>query len=164
MFGDGARHLGERECSLQRRRQKVVEEAPAATYDASDLCEAAAALANSIGYRGAGTLEFLVDDDSGDFFFIEMNTRIQVEHPVTELVTGVDLIAAQLTGEPLGLLAARPRARAAAERRGPGEEVHAFAGHRLRGRLAGRAVGARGHVAGAGGRGAAVLRLAARPS
>jgi acetyl-CoA carboxylase biotin carboxylase subunit len=95
----GGAHLGERECSLQRRRQKVVEEAPAATYDAGDLCEAAAALAESIGYRGAGTLEFLVDDDSGDFFFIEMNTRIQVEHPVTELVTGVDLIAAQLTGE-----------------------------------------------------------------
>jgi acetyl-CoA carboxylase biotin carboxylase subunit len=95
----GGAHLGERECSLQRRRQKVVEEAPAATYDAGDLCEAAAALAESIGYRGAGTLEFLVDDDTGDFFFIEMNTRIQVEHPVTELVTGVDLIAAQLTGE-----------------------------------------------------------------
>jgi acetyl-CoA carboxylase biotin carboxylase subunit len=95
----GGTHLGERECSLQRRRQKVVEEAPAATYDASALCDAAAALAESIGYRGAGTLEFLVDDDSGDFFFIEMNTRIQVEHPVTELVTGVDLIAAQLTGE-----------------------------------------------------------------
>jgi acetyl-CoA carboxylase, biotin carboxylase subunit len=95
----GGTHLGERECSLQRRRQKVVEEAPAATYDAASLCEAAAALAESIGYRGAGTLEFLVDDDSGDFFFIEMNTRIQVEHPVTELVTGVDLIAAQLTGE-----------------------------------------------------------------
>jgi acetyl-CoA carboxylase biotin carboxylase subunit len=95
----GGAHLGERECSLQRRRQKVVEEAPAATYDAGDLCDAAAALAESIGYRGAGTLEFLVDDDTGDFFFIEMNTRIQVEHPVTELVTGVDLIAAQLTGE-----------------------------------------------------------------
>ena len=95
----GGTHLGERECSLQRRRQKVVEEAPAATYDAGSLCEAAAALAESIGYRGAGTLEFLVDDDTGDFFFIEMNTRIQVEHPVTELVTGVDLIAAQLTGE-----------------------------------------------------------------
>jgi acetyl-CoA carboxylase biotin carboxylase subunit len=97
VFGD--RHLGERECSLQRRRQKVVEEAPAPTYDASALCEAAAALAGSIGYRGAGTLEFLVDDASGEFFFIEMNTRIQVEHPVTELTTGVDLVAAQLLGE-----------------------------------------------------------------
>jgi acetyl/propionyl-CoA carboxylase alpha subunit len=91
--------LGERECSLQRRRQKVVEEAPAPTYDASELCAAAARLSGAIGYRGAGTLEFLVDDDTGEFFFIEMNTRIQVEHPVTELVTGVDLIAAQLTGE-----------------------------------------------------------------
>jgi acetyl-CoA carboxylase biotin carboxylase subunit len=97
VFGDV--HLGERECSLQRRRQKVVEEAPAPTYDAAALCEAAAALARSIGYRGAGTLEFLVDDATGEYFFIEMNTRIQVEHPVTELTTGVDLIAAQLTGE-----------------------------------------------------------------
>ncbi len=96
VFGDVS--LGERECSLQRRRQKVVEEAPAPTYDASSLCSAAASLAGSIGYRGAGTLEFLVDDETGDYFFIEMNTRIQVEHPVTELVTGVDLVAAQLTG------------------------------------------------------------------
>src|SRR5437867_3727546 len=70
VFGDVA--LGERECSLQRRRQKVVEEAPAPTYDATALCSAAATLAGSIGYTGAGTLEFLVDDATGEFFFIEM--------------------------------------------------------------------------------------------
>jgi acetyl-CoA carboxylase biotin carboxylase subunit len=107
VLGDGERvvHLGERECSLQRRRQKVVEEAPAPTFDARGLCEAARALAASVGYRSAGTVEFLVDDATGDSVFIEMNTRIQVEHPVTELVTGVDLIAEQLRiagGESLG--------------------------------------------------------------
>jgi acetyl-CoA carboxylase biotin carboxylase subunit len=89
VLGDGTRvvHCYERECSLQRRRQKIVEEAPSPalsqmTRDA--LCESAVRLASAVGYSGAGTLEFLYDDDSGEFFFIEMNTRIQVEHPVSE--------------------------------------------------------------------------------
>jgi acetyl-CoA carboxylase biotin carboxylase subunit len=111
VLGDGERtiHLHERECSLQRRRQKVVEETPAprlAEATRVGLYEAAIALCNEIGYRSAGTVEFLVDASSGEFFFIEMNTRIQVEHPVTEAITGIDLIAEQLriaAGEPLQL-------------------------------------------------------------
>ncbi|HYM58021.1 MAG TPA: acetyl-CoA carboxylase biotin carboxylase subunit [Solirubrobacteraceae bacterium] len=111
VLGDGARaiHLHERDCSLQRRRQKVVEETPAprlAEATRVGLQEAAIALCAEIGYRSAGTVEFLVDASSDEFFFIEMNTRIQVEHPVTETITGVDLIAEQLriaAGEPLGL-------------------------------------------------------------
>jgi acetyl-CoA carboxylase, biotin carboxylase subunit len=105
--GDRAVHLFERECSLQRRRQKVWEEAPAAclTPELRDrLCTSAVRLAESVGYRGAGTLEYLYDEGSGDFFFIEMNTRIQVEHPVTEMITGVDLVKAMLAiagGAPL---------------------------------------------------------------
>jgi acetyl-CoA carboxylase biotin carboxylase subunit len=111
VLGDGDRciHLFERECSLQRRRQKICEETPApglAPETRSSLCEAAVALCEAVGYRSAGTVEFLVNADSGELFFIEMNTRIQVEHPVTEVVTGVDLVAEQLriaTGEPLRL-------------------------------------------------------------
>ncbi|MDQ5832242.1 MAG: acetyl-CoA carboxylase biotin carboxylase subunit [Actinomycetota bacterium] len=111
VLGDGERaiHLHERECSLQRRRQKVVEETPApglADATRAAMHEAAVSLADAIGYRSAGTVEFLHDPASGEFFFIEMNTRIQVEHPVTELITGVDLIAEQLriaAGEPLRL-------------------------------------------------------------
>ncbi len=101
ILGDGRHviHLFERECSLQRRRQKVWEEAPSTALRQETreaLCRSAVALAKAVNYKGAGTLEYLYDDVTHDFYFIEMNTRIQVEHPITEMVTGIDLVREQI--------------------------------------------------------------------
>ncbi|MGQ3028735.1 MAG: acetyl-CoA carboxylase biotin carboxylase subunit [Ferrovibrionaceae bacterium] len=111
ILGDGHRvvHLFERDCSLQRRRQKVFEEAVSPALDEATrqrLCKSAVRLAEAVGYAGAGTLEYLYDAETAEFFFIEMNTRIQVEHPITEMITGVDLVKEMLRialGQPLRL-------------------------------------------------------------
>ncbi len=170
VLGDGEStiHLRERDCSLQRRRQKVLEETPAPLLSEDTrtrLCEAAVSLCSAIGYRSAGTVEFLVDADSGEFFFIEMNTRIQVEHPVTELVTGVDLIAEQLRIAARRAAVAvagrgprrRLRARVADQRRGSEPGLRAQPGPAGPGRAPRGPVGARGHVDGARRHGPAVL-------
>ena len=176
ILGDGERviQLGDRDCSVQRRYQKLIEEAPAPGLDPDlrdRLRAAAVALGVHLGYRGAGTVEFLVDADRGEFYFLEVNARIQVEHPVTEAITGLDIVAEQIAiaeGRPLRLR----------------QEDVRFAGHAIECRInaedpardfrpspgtVSRAVfpvesgwtGAGGHACAGGGGGAGVLRLAA---
>lgn len=134
VFADRHGHcvaLGERDCSVQRRHQKVLEESPAPALDDAlrhDLWDKARTAALAVGYVGAGTVEFILDRDTGDFFFMEMNTRLQVEHPVSEMVTGTDLVEWQFrvaAGEPLPLTQAEVEARIRA--RGHAVEARIYA-------------------------------------
>lgn len=109
VMGDGHRvvHFGERDCSIQRRHQKLVEESPSPALSASlreAITSAACRLTSRVAYQGAGTIEFIVDPDSDNFYFIEMNTRIQVEHPITEQITGYDLVKMQIVVADTGRL------------------------------------------------------------
>jgi acetyl-CoA carboxylase, biotin carboxylase subunit len=107
--GDNVLHLGERDCSVQRRKQKLLEEGPSPALDPElrrRLLDAAVRLCRHTGYRSAGTIECILDESTGAFYFMEMNTRIQVEHPVSEMITGIDIVKEQIRiaqGEPLRL-------------------------------------------------------------
>src|SRR5262249_57126106 len=117
-------HLGERDCWVQGRNQKVIEEAPSPAVDAGlrrRMGQAAVSAARAIGYRGAGTVEFLLAAD-GAFYFLEMNTRLQVEHPVTEMITGQDLVAWQFKDP-------------ASDKLPLAQDQVSFSGHAMEGRL-----------------------------
>ena len=162
--------LGERECSIQRRHQKLIEEAPSCRLRRScarSWARRSSGRLKDIGYWNAGTIEFLMDED-GKIYFIEMNTRIQVEHCVTEMVTGIDLVKAQLriaAGEKLSEIVTEPADDQRACDRVPDQcgasgEVHAEPGQDYGVQCAGRQRRARGYGAVCRGRCAAVLRLA----